>query len=128
MMPSILLTRSLLKAQGYHVSDNVIFQDDKSSILMNHNGRPSNSKRTKHIHIFYFYIMYLISRGETRVEWCPTKEMVYVKEIRALTMGSLSMEKARKIVTHDTVSDTDLRKKYARGRTKGVCRIKILIR
>jgi hypothetical protein len=34
MMPSILWTRYFLKAQGYHVSDNVIFQDNKSTMLL----------------------------------------------------------------------------------------------
>jgi hypothetical protein len=118
MMPSILWTRYFLKAQGYHVNDNVIFQDNKSSILLEHNGKASSSKRTKHIHIRYFFITDRVSKGEARVEWCPTNEMVagfltkplqgsMFRKFRDLIMGSLSMEEARKIVTRDTVSDTD---------------------
>jgi hypothetical protein len=45
-----------MKAQGYGVKDNVLFQDKKSSILLEKNGKASNSKRTKHINIRYFFI------------------------------------------------------------------------
>jgi hypothetical protein len=35
--------------KGYGVKDNVLFQDNKSSILLEKNGKASSSKRTKHI-------------------------------------------------------------------------------
>ena len=76
MMSSILWTRYFLKCQGYRVNDNIIFQDNKSSILLERNGRSSSSKRTKHINVRYFFITDRISKGEVRVEWCPTKDMV----------------------------------------------------
>ncbi len=76
MMSSILWTRYFLKCQGYRVNDNIIFQDNKSSILLESNGRSSSSKRTKHINARYFFITDRILKGEVRVEWCPTKDMV----------------------------------------------------
>ncbi len=76
MMSSILWTRFFLKAQGYSVRDNIVFQDNKSSILLERNGKMSSSKRTKHINVRYFFITDRISKGEVRVEWCSTKEMV----------------------------------------------------
>ncbi len=76
MMSSILWTRYFLKEQGYKVCDNVIFQDNKSSILLERNGKLSSSKRTKHINVRYFFITDRITKGEVRVEWCPTKQMV----------------------------------------------------
>ena len=76
MMPLILWMRHFLKAQGYHVSDNIIFQDNKSTTLLKHNGKASSSRRTKHINVRYFFITDQIAKGEVRVEWCPTKEMV----------------------------------------------------
>jgi hypothetical protein len=48
-----------MKAQGYGVKDNIVFQDNKSSILLEKNGKASGSKRskrTKHINIRYFSI------------------------------------------------------------------------
>lgn len=118
MMPSILWTRYFLKSQGYNVSDNVIFQDNKSTMLLERNGKASSSKRTKHINIRYFFITDRISKGEVRVEWCPTGDMVAdfmtkplqgstFKRFRDLIMGALSKREARKVLTRDSVTEAD---------------------
>jgi hypothetical protein len=86
MMPSIIWTQYFLKAQGYGVSDNIIFQDNKSTMLLERNGKASSSKRTKHINIRYFFITDRISKGEVRVEWCPTKAR-YSKSSEILSWG-----------------------------------------
>jgi hypothetical protein len=41
-MPDICWTRYFMKAQGYDVKDNVLFQDNKSSILLENNGKASS--------------------------------------------------------------------------------------
>ncbi len=118
MMPSILWTREFLKAQGYGVSDNVVFQDNKSTMLLERNGKASSSKRTKHINVRYFFITERIAKGQVRVEWSPTKEMVAdfmtkplqgsaFKRFRDLIMGSISMKEAKQILTRDTIKDLD---------------------
>ena len=75
-MPAICWTRYFIEAQGYKVSDNVLFQDNKSAMLLAKNGKASSSKRTKHIHIRYFFITDRIANGDLNIEWCPTGEMV----------------------------------------------------
>ena len=50
-MPSILWTRLFLEAQGYDVTNNIIYQDNKSSIILEKNGKASSRKRIKHISI-----------------------------------------------------------------------------
>ena len=50
-MPSILWTRNFLNAQDYYVTENIIFQDNKSTILLEKNGKSSSGKRTKHNNI-----------------------------------------------------------------------------
>mmetsp|Transcript_35752 Transcript_35752/g.72576 ORF Transcript_35752/g.72576 Transcript_35752/m.72576 type:complete len:186 (+) Transcript_35752:173-730(+) len=75
-MPSICWTRYFVQAQGYKVNDNVLFQDNKSAMLLAKNGKASSSKRTKHINIRYFFITDRIAKGEVKVEWCPTAEMI----------------------------------------------------
>jgi hypothetical protein len=60
---------------GYTVKQNVIYQDNKSSIILEKNGKASSSKRTKHINMRYFFIKDVINRGEATVEHCPTKSM-----------------------------------------------------
>jgi hypothetical protein len=61
-MPAIRWTRYFTKAQGYGVKDNVLFQDNKSSIILEKNGKASSSKRTKHINIRYFFITDIVSK------------------------------------------------------------------
>jgi hypothetical protein len=75
-MPAICWTRYFLKAQGYDVKANILFQDNKSSILLEKNGKASSSKRTKHINIRFFFISDRVSQGELSVLWCPTGDMV----------------------------------------------------
>ncbi len=76
LMPSILWTRQFLMAQGYVVSENILCQDNKSSILLEKNGKASSGKRTRHINIRYFFVTDRIAKGELSVEWCPTAEMI----------------------------------------------------
>jgi hypothetical protein len=45
-----------LMAQGYGVTQNLLLQNDKSSILLERNGKASSGKRTRHINIRYFFI------------------------------------------------------------------------
>jgi hypothetical protein len=61
-MPAICWTRYFMKAQGYGVKDNVLFQDNKSSILLENNGKASSSKRTKRINIRYLFITDRVKR------------------------------------------------------------------
>jgi hypothetical protein len=65
-----------MKAQGYGVKDNVLFQDNKSSILLEKNGKASSSKRTKHINIRYFFITDCVKNEEVSVVWCPTGDTI----------------------------------------------------
>ena len=76
IMPIILWTRYFLKAQGYKVNDNIVYQDNKSTILLENNGKWSRTKRTKHINIRYFIISHRIAKGEVNTEWCPMGDMV----------------------------------------------------
>ena len=56
--------------------NNVLYQDNTSSIKLENNGKASSTKRTRHIHIRYFVITDKIKRGDVMVEYCPTKEMI----------------------------------------------------
>ncbi len=116
MMPSILWTMYFLKAQGYKVNDNVIFQDNKSTMLLERNGKASSSKRTKHINVRYFFIADHISKGEVRAEWCPTAGMVAdfmtkplqgatFKKFQDLIMGALPKKEVGKVLTHDQITE-----------------------
>jgi hypothetical protein len=106
MMPSILWTRYFLNAQGFNVKDNILFQDNKSTILLARNGKASSSRRTKHINVRYFFVTDRISKGELRVEWCPTKDMVadfMTKPLQGSTFKKFR-DLIKKLVTQDKVS------------------------
>ncbi len=102
MMPSILWTRYFLNRQGYNVSDNVIFQDNQSTLLLELNGKASSSKQTKHINVRYYFITDRIAKGEVRVEWCPMKDMIADFMTKPLqgshlkSLGTLSWEQSRR--------------------------------
>jgi hypothetical protein len=74
-MPSILWARYFIEAQGYTVEQNIVYQDNKSTILLATNGRWSSNKRTKHIKSRYFFVKDKIDAGEMSVEYKPTGEM-----------------------------------------------------
>jgi hypothetical protein len=65
-----------MEAQGYNVKDNILFQDNKSAILLEKNGKALSGKRTKHINIRYFFITDRIRKSEVSVVWCPTGDMI----------------------------------------------------
>ena len=75
-MPAICWTRYFLQAQGYAVNENIVYQDNKSAILLETNGKASSSKRTKHINVRYFFVTDRIAKQELKVEWCPTGDMI----------------------------------------------------
>jgi hypothetical protein len=76
MMPHLCWTNYFLQCQYYHVLGTVMYQDNKSAILLETNGKRSSSKRTKHINIRYFFITDRIQNQELNIEYCPTGLMI----------------------------------------------------
>jgi hypothetical protein len=76
MMPIICWTCYFLLSQGYRIIEKLLLQDNKSSILLERNGRASSGKRTRHINICYFFITDRVNMKEISIDWCPTKKMV----------------------------------------------------
>jgi hypothetical protein len=56
MMPIILWTCYFLLSQGHGGIENLLLQDNKSSILLERNCKASSGKRKSHINICYFFI------------------------------------------------------------------------
>jgi len=103
-MPAMCWTRHFMKAQGYQVKDNIRCQDSKSAVLLEKNGKASSAKHTKHIHVRFFFITDRIAKGELKIEWCPTAEMIgdymtkplqgaLFRKFRDLLMGVLAIPK-----------------------------------
>jgi hypothetical protein len=75
-MGMVLWVMYFLEAQGYITKPTTIHQDNMSTMLLANNGRASSSKRTRHLNIRYFFITDRIGRGEVRVKYCPTDDMI----------------------------------------------------
>jgi hypothetical protein len=76
VMPQILWTRYFLQEQGYGACESIIYQDNKSAILLEENGRASSSKRTRHINIRYFFVADRVASKEVSIKYCPTGNML----------------------------------------------------
>ncbi len=76
IMPAICWTRYFMEAQGYQVQDNFLFQDNKSAILLEKNGKVLSSKHTKHVNIRYFFITDRVNKGNVSLVWHLTGDMI----------------------------------------------------
>jgi hypothetical protein len=76
LMPSVLWTNYFLECQGYSSDNTIVYQDNKSAILLENNGRRSSGKRTKHINMRYYFITDRVRNGELTIEHCPTQDMI----------------------------------------------------
>ncbi len=72
----ILWTKLFMEAQGYKIEKNILYQDNKSIILLENNGKRSSSKRTRAFNIRYFFLTDQIEKGNLSIEYCPTTEMI----------------------------------------------------
>ena len=56
VMAQILWTKNFLEAQGVPVTDTILYQDNKSTIILAKNGRASARKHMRHLNIRYFFV------------------------------------------------------------------------
>jgi hypothetical protein len=93
-------------AQGCGVTQNLLLQDNKSSMLLEKNGKVSSGKHTLHISIQYFFNTDRVNMKEIEIKWCSTKEMVadfmtkplqgsHFRRLQNLIMGMASIKKAK---------------------------------
>ena len=58
----IMWVKYFMKEQGYTIDSNILFQDNKSTILLAKNGRSLAGKKSKHINNCYFLITDKVQR------------------------------------------------------------------
>jgi hypothetical protein len=71
----VIWVRDFLKEQGYDVGPANVMQDNKSTIHLVNNGG-SNSERTRHIAIRFFWLKDRIESDELKIVYCPTGDMI----------------------------------------------------
>jgi hypothetical protein len=131
-MPAIWWTRYFMKAQGYGVKDNVLFQDNKSSILLEKNGKALSIKCMKHINIRYLFITNRINKEEVSVVWCPMGDMIgdyatkplqgaLFRKFRDQIMGVTPARDPGPVTTYSGVIKTETSKTNpSKGKVKGL--------
>ena len=72
----ILWTKLFIEAQGYKIKENILYQDNKSTILLIDNGKRSSSKRTRALNIRYFFLTDQVEKGNLVIKYCPTGSMI----------------------------------------------------
>ena len=72
----MIWTQLFLEAQGYPVKENILYQDNKSVMLLETNGCKSTGKCSCHLNIQYFYITDQKAKGHIDIEYCQTDEMI----------------------------------------------------
>ena len=76
VMSLILWTRRFMEAQGYVIRDNVILQDNQSTMLLARSGQQSSGKATRNIDVRYYFVKDQINKKLMRLVYCPTDLMV----------------------------------------------------
>ena len=78
--------RDFLHYQGHKTGPVILYQDNMSTIALIQNGA-SNSHRTKHIKIRYFFVHERVASGEITVRHMPTEQMLADVLTKALQAG-----------------------------------------
>jgi hypothetical protein len=75
-MPQIIWTKYFIEAQGHVISENILYKDNLSTMLLEKNGKKSSSKRTKHIGVRYFFIKDRVDSGDLTIKHFATEVMI----------------------------------------------------
>jgi ATP-dependent protease HslVU (ClpYQ) peptidase subunit len=71
----VIWVRNFLVDQGYNIDPATIYQDNQSTIAMVKNGK-SNSTRTRHIAIRFYFVTDRVASKEIKIEYMRTGDMI----------------------------------------------------
>ena len=72
----MLWTKLFVEEQGYKIDENILYQDNKSAIMLEKNGRKSAGKQSCALNVQYFFISDQVNQGNLNVQYCPMDEMI----------------------------------------------------
>jgi len=75
-LPDVLWINYFLRKHGFEVENIMVYQDNKSPILLEVSGRLSATKKTKHTQAKYFFTKDIVEHKEVNFNLCPTDDMV----------------------------------------------------
>ena len=71
----MMLCKYFMEAQGYAIEHHILYQDNKSTILLAKNGRMSAGKNSKNIKNRYFLITNKVAMGDLKIQHKGTDDM-----------------------------------------------------
>ena len=95
---TIAWVRDWLIGQGYDMGPAIMFQDNKSAMILSERGK-GTSQRTRHINVRYFFIKDRIENKELKLRYCETLKMLADILTKPL-QGSLFRELRDAILNH----------------------------
>jgi len=75
-LPNAIWTKFFMEAQGHHIRECILEQDNESAIKLEKNGRASSGPRTRHINIRYFFIKDRTAAENITIRHCRTLQML----------------------------------------------------
>ena len=72
----MLCTRYFLEAQGYEIDENILYQDNIITMLLEKNGKKSSTKNTKHINMGFYFIKDQVETRDVVIRHCLTEKML----------------------------------------------------
>ena len=68
--------KNFIQYQGYHIKNNVLYQETQSAIRIEENGRNSCTGNSIHIDIIYFFSKEGIDKKEIGIKYCRTTKIL----------------------------------------------------
>ena len=99
-----------MEAQGYTIENNILYQDNKSTILLAKNGRMSAGKNSKHIKKRCFLITDKVAQGNLEIHHKGTDDM-WVDVNTKLTQGKRFRVMHRKVMGIRADYDDDVERR-----------------
>jgi hypothetical protein len=107
-LPYPIWGKKFLEGQGYFLKENIFYQDNKSTIQFEKNGRRSCGPNSRHIDIRYFWIKDRLGLENIEVVYCPTEQMLadfftkplqgnLFRKLKAVVMGQKHVDTLKEI-------------------------------
>ena len=71
-LPKCIWFWQFREAQNGYVDKDVLYQDNKSNVILENNGIQSARRGSKHIHVHFYLIINWIKKKEFKIMYCPT--------------------------------------------------------
>ena len=75
-LPWVIWYEYFMAAEGYPITDNVVWQDNEGAEKIAKNGKLSCSSRSRHISIKFFWIADRVKQSKMAIQHCPTDIML----------------------------------------------------